>query len=168
VMQAAAMLHGVGTIGGRNLSQKAVRKFLLGLTIPPNWTSEEWDLMAWAVRFHRGAEPKQKNGFAKLSEEKQAAVRALAGVLRLARALRKSGLEGAVGIRCEKSAAAVVLSVPGLIDTAEIAARLAAAKHLLESALEKPLILKPVPKPEKAPAPIHQPPEPALIPAASD
>ena len=160
LMQAAAQLHGIGTAGGRNLSQKGARKFLLGLRIPPNWTAEEWDLMAWAVRFHRGAEPKQKNGFAKLSEEQQTAVRALAGVLRLARALRKSGL---VGLRCEKSADAIVLSVPGLLDTVEIAARLAAAKHLLETVLEKPLILKSVPKPVKALAPMAHSSEPLQL-----
>ena len=168
LMQASAKLHGVSSVGGRNLSQKAVRKFLLALTIPPNWTSEQWDLMAWAVRFHRGPEPKQKNGFAKLTEEQQTTVRALAGILRLARALRKSGLESAVGLRAEKSADAIVLSVPGLLDTAEIAARLAAAKHLLESILEKPLIFKSVPKHEKAPAPIAQPSEaPQLADAAT-
>jgi exopolyphosphatase/pppGpp-phosphohydrolase len=162
-MQAAAKLHVAGSVGDKNLSPKAVRKFLLGLTIPPNWTSDEWNLMAWAVRFHRGPEPKQKNGFAKLSEEQQITIRTLAGVLRLARSLRKSGLESAVGLRCEKSADAIVLSVPGLLDTAEIAARLAAAKHLLESVLDKPLILKSVPRPEKVPAPIAPPPEPSLV-----
>ena len=110
--------------------------------------------------------PKQKNGFAKLSDEHQTTVRALAGVLRLARSLRKSGLENAVGLRCEKSAEAIVLSVPGLLDTAEIAARLAAAKHLLESVTEKPLILKSVPRPVKVPEPIAQPPESPLVSAA--
>jgi CHAD domain-containing protein len=167
LMQAAAKLHGVSSVGDANLSSKAVRKYLLGLTIPPNWTPDEWDLMAWAIRFHRGPEPKQKNGFAKLSEEQQITVRALAGVLRLARSLRKSGLESAVGLRCEKSADAIILSVPGLLDTAETAARLAAAKHLLESVLDKPLILKSVPKPEKPAAPIAQPPEPSLVTAVS-
>ena len=163
LMQAAAQLHGIGFAGGRSLSQKGARKFLLGLSIPPNWTAEEWDLMAWAVRFHRGAEPKQKNGFAKLSEEQQTSVRVLAGVLRLARALRKSGLEGPVGLRCEKSADATVLSVPGLMDTVEIAARLGAAKHLLETVLEKPLILKSVPKPQKAPAAMANSSEPLQV-----
>jgi CHAD domain-containing protein len=167
MMRATAKLHGIDALGDRKLSQKGARKFLLGLTIPPNWTAAQWDLMAWAVRFHRGPEPKQKNGFAKLSEEQQTTVRALAGVLRLARTLRKSGLESAVGLRCEKSADAVVLSVPGLLDTAEIAARLAAAKHLLESVLDKPLILKSVPRPEKPPAPIEQPSEPPLVSAAT-
>jgi CHAD domain-containing protein len=163
LMQAAAKLHGIDTLGDRKLSQKGTRKFLLGLTIPPNWTAAEWDLMAWAVRFHRGPEPKQKNGFAKLSEDLQTTVRALAGVLRLARALRKSGLESAVGLRCEKSADALILSAPGLLDTAEIAARLAAAKHLVESVLDKPLILKSVPKPQRPAVSIAQPPEPPLV-----
>jgi CHAD domain-containing protein len=167
LMQAAAKLHGVGSVGDKNLSPKAVRKFLLGLTIPPNWSSDEWNLMAWAIRFHRGPEPKQKNGFAKLSEEQQLTVRALAGVLRLVRSLRKSGLESAVGLRCEKSADAVILSVPGLLDTAEIAARLAAAKHLLESVLDKPLILKSVPKRERTPAPLVQASDPPLVSAVS-
>ncbi len=167
VMQTAASLHGVGTSGEHSMSQKAVRKYLLALAVPPNWSTDEWDLMAWAVRFHRGAEPKQKNGFAKLSEERQTAVRALAGVLRLARALRKAGVESVVGIRTEKSADAFVLRVPGLADTAEAAARLAAAKHLLESVLEKPIILKPVPKPEKAAALVEQPETLPLVSAAS-
>lgn len=154
LMQTAAQLHGVNCLDGRKASQKAVRKFLLSLTVPPNWTAEEWDVMAWSVRFHRGSEPKQKNAFAKLTEDQQSTVRAVSGVLRLARALRKSGLEGPVGLRSEKSDDAIVLSVPGLQDTADIAARLAAAKHLLESVLDKPLILKSVPKPDKPPAPI--------------
>jgi hypothetical protein len=38
--------------------------------------------------------------------------------------------------------------VPGLVDSAENAARLAAAKHLLDSYLGKPLILKPAPSPQ--------------------
>lgn len=167
LMQATAKLHGVGSFGDKNLSPKAVRKFLLGLAIPPNWSSDEWNLMAWAIRFHRGPEPKLKNGFAKLSEEQQITVRTLAGVLRLARSLRKSGLESAVGLRCEKSADAVILSVPGLLDTAEIAARLAAAKHLLESVLDKPLILRSVPKRERAPVPLVQASDPPLVSAVS-
>ncbi|MGH9744273.1 MAG: hypothetical protein ACRD51_18175, partial [Candidatus Acidiferrum sp.] len=118
-------------------------------------------------RFHRGPEPRLKNGFAKLSEESQASVRALAGILRLARGLRKCGVERAVGLRPEKSAAAFVLRVPGLDDTSEIAARLAAAKHLLESVLEKPLILKAVPKPEEAVAPAEEPPKAPLLSAAA-
>ncbi len=156
-MQATAKLHGVGALGEKKLSPKAARKFLLGLTVPPNWTAEEWDLIAFGVRFYRGPEPKQKNGFSKLTEERQNFVRALAGVLRISRALKKAGVEGAVGLRAEKSDDAILLSVPGLMDTVEIAARLAAAKHLLESVLEKPLILKAVAKQQTVSVPAEEP-----------
>lgn len=166
MMEAAAKLHGIEAAGDRRLSPKALRKFLLGLPVPPNWTAEEWDLMAWATRFHRGPEPKQKNGFAKLSEEQQTIVRALSGVLRLARGLRKSGIERTTGLRSEKSPDALVLTIPDLIDTEESAARLAAAKHLLESVLEKPLILKPVSKPDQSPATPELKTEPRLVAAA--
>lgn len=173
ILAAAAQLHGVSGSDGHRLSPKAVRKFLTGFSVPPNWTHEQWDTMAWAVRFQRGAEPKQKNGFAKLSEDQQTLVRALAGVLRLARTLRKCGIETPAGLRAEKSADAFVLRVPGLPDTAETAGHLATAKHLLESVLPKPLILKSVPKPEKVAPPSAQSPlqaeaQPEALAPASD
>jgi len=148
-LRAAAQLHGFSFIGERALSLKGMRKFLIGLPVPPGWPAEQWDLMAWAVRFHRGAEPRLKNGFAKLTEEQQNVVRAVAGVLRLARALRKTGITTPVGLRSEKSADAFVLRVPGLLDTAETAGRLAAAKHLLETVLPRPLILRAAAKRER-------------------
>jgi CHAD domain-containing protein len=143
VLQAAVRLHGVGATLDAKRPQKAARKFLLGLPIPPGWTIEEWELLAWAVRFHCGEEPKPKNrAFAKLSEEQQKNVRALAGVLRLAGALRKCSVASGGGIRTEKSADAMIVRVPNFNDTEENAARLAAGKHLLETYLEKPLLLK--------------------------
>lgn len=163
MMQAAAKLHGITTIGERRLSQKEVRKYLQSLAVPPNWTREEWKLMAWAVRFHRGTEPKQKNGYAKLTPEEQTCVRALAGILRLARGLRKCGVERAVGFRPERSSDAIVLRIPDLADTEEAAGRIATAKHLLESVLSKPLILKAVASEKKAAEPAEPPPDPPLL-----
>lgn len=170
MFQAVTLLHGVGTWNGHRLSSKSVRKFLVGLPTPPNWLADDWGVLAWAVRFQRGAEPKLKNGFARLSEDRQLLVRSLAGVLRLARALRKAGIESPVGLRAEKSADALVLRVPGLPDTAETAGRLATAKHLLEAVLCKPLILKPIPKAEPSARPAETPSraESDPVPLASD
>src|SRR3989440_5060861 len=149
VLLAAARLHGVGDADAGKSPQKAARKFLLGLTIPPGWSNEDWELLALAVRYHRGAEPRAKDGpFSKLSAERQNSIRVLAGVLRLARALRKSGVGSGAGIRAEKSAQAIVLRVPGLVDDLETAARLAAGKHLLEDRLGMPLVVKATAKPE--------------------
>jgi CHAD domain-containing protein len=141
VLRAAARLHGVS--GTRH----AALRFLRELPMPPSWTLEEWELLGWTVRYHRGAEPQTDAGaFAKIPEEQQKNVRALAGVLRLARALRKCDVDSCTGMRAEKSVDAVIVHVPGLTDSAETAARLAAGKHLLETYLGKALILKPAPK----------------------
>ena len=150
VFRAAAQLHGVSPSQTGKSPQKAARRFLLGLTIPPGWSAEEWDLAAWAVRYQRGAEPKTKRGaFAKLDEIQQGNIRALAGTLRLARALRKCGISGPAGLRAEKSIDAIIIRVPGLTDSAESAARLAAGKHLLESCLDAPLLVMPAGAQEK-------------------
>jgi CHAD domain-containing protein len=150
VLLAAARLHGVGDADAGKSPQKTARKFLLGLSIPPGWSSEDWELLALAIRYHRGAEPRAKDGpFSKLSAGQQNSVRALAGVLRLARALRKCGVVTGAGLRAEKSTDAVVLRVPGLADDVETASRLAAGKHLLEEYLRMPLIVKAAAKREK-------------------
>jgi CHAD domain-containing protein len=161
VLLAAARLHGVGDARAEKSPQKAARKFLLRLTIPPGWDNDEWELLAFAVRYHRGVEPRAKDGpFSKLSAEQQNSVRALAGVLRLARALRKCGVATGAGLRAEKSTDAIVLRVPSLSDDVETASRLAAGKHLLEDFLQMPLIVKGVAKSEKvvslAPRPIPE------------
>jgi exopolyphosphatase/pppGpp-phosphohydrolase len=163
VLRASARLCGLRLRGTSKSRQKSAHRFLQQQPVPPSWTRKEWELLASTVRYHRGAEPKSASGaFAKLHEDQQANLRALAGILRLARGLRKSGIEQGVGFRAEKTAAAVLLHVPGLVDSAETAARLAAAKHLLDTYLGKPLILKPavppqlvaLPSPEKQQVPL--------------
>jgi CHAD domain-containing protein len=149
VLRAAARLSGMRVKGSRKPVQKAARHFLLERPIPPSWTRKEWELLAWTVRYHRGPEPTgSSNAFARLHADQQTNVRALAGVIRLARGLRKCGTEHCNGLRVEKTAAAVLLYVPGLVDSAANAARLAAAKHLLDTYLGKPLIPKPAAAPQ--------------------
>jgi CHAD domain-containing protein len=150
VLLAAARLQGIGAADAGKSPQKSGRKFLLGLPLPPGWTNEEWELLASVVRYHRGAEPRTKSGpFSKLSAEQQKKVQVLAGVLRLARALRKCGVENGAGLRAERSADAIVLRVPGLAEDVETASRLAVGKHLLEDYLHMSLIVKAVAKPDK-------------------
>jgi CHAD domain-containing protein len=167
---AAAQMHGVSASGASKSPQKAARRFLVSLAIPPGWSAEEWDLVAWAVRYHRGAEPRSKRGaFAKLNEVQQRNICVLAGTLRLARALRKCGVASPVGLRAEKSIDAIILRVPGLLDSAESAARLAAGKHLLEGCLDTPLLLLPAKTQEKLlELPTPDPQVPLFFTAASD
>jgi CHAD domain-containing protein len=146
VMRAAAQIHGIGRRLNPDAPQKAARNFLRDMPVPVGWEDEEWELLGNVVRYHRGAVPKVKHkSFGRLTPERQKAVCVLAGVLRMARALRKCGVEAASGLRIEKSVDALIVHVPGLVETEETVTRLAAGKYLLESSLEQPLILKPAP-----------------------
>ena len=41
--------------------QKAAREFLLYIwNVPAGWSSEEWQLMAMVVRYHRGKQPENE------------------------------------------------------------------------------------------------------------
>ena len=168
ILRAASRLSGLALKGSSNPRQKAACRFLLDLPVPPSWANEEWELLAWTVRYHRGAEPKVKNNaFARLSAEQQRNVRALAGLIRLARGLRKCGVETCVGLRAENAEEAVVLHVPGLVDSIDNAARVAKAKHLLETSFGKPVIVKTIQPAEKV-VPLPQEPQLRVAAAASD
>ncbi len=143
VMRAAARLHGIGMGLHDGPPQKAARNFLRKLALPAGWSEEEWELLALVVRYHRGEEPKAKHkAYARLSKEEQAALRAMAGVLRLARVLRKFGVISPVSVQVERSVDALIVRAAGLEDTEDSAARVAAGKHLLESVLDRPLIVQ--------------------------
>jgi CHAD domain-containing protein len=146
VMQAAARLHGIGVGLHAKSPQKAARKFLSKLTLPVGWTEAEWELLGMVVRYHRGEEPKAKHkGYARMTREEQQALCAMAGVLRLARVLRKCGVTSSKELRVERAVDALIVRAPGLEDSEAAAARVAAGKHLLETVLERPLIVQTVP-----------------------
>lgn len=169
LMRAAALLHTIGGGLDRKSPQKAARDYLRAMGVPLSWTAEEWEVLTSIVRYHRGVLPDGKHkAFAKLTDDQQKTVSALAGVLRLARVLRKCGVTLVTGIRVEKSVEALIVQLPGLEESEEAAARLAAGKYLLESSLEKPLILKAVPPtPKVVELPRREEP-PADTAAASD
>jgi CHAD domain-containing protein len=155
VLRAAARLRKIGQ-HGRRKQAKAARKALQRLPTPPGWSQEDWQALGWTLRFQSGTEPKPKHkGFFELAPSRQTQVRALAGVLRLARALRKSGITTGAGISAEPCGSALVLRVPGLIDTPETGGQIGSAKHLLESLMAKPLSVYPTPKAQ--PIPVRKP-----------
>jgi exopolyphosphatase/pppGpp-phosphohydrolase len=143
VMRAAAQLHGIGAGLRAKSPEKAARKFLRRLPLPVGWTEPEWDLLGLVVKYHRGDEPKAKQkGYTRLTKAEREALCAMAGVLRLARVLPKCGVESNQGLRVERSVDALILRAPGLVDSEMAAARVAAGKHLLETVLDRPLIVQ--------------------------
>jgi CHAD domain-containing protein len=146
VMRAAARLHGIGAGLRAKSPEKAARKFLRRLPLPVGWTEAEWELLGMVVRYHRGEEPKAKDkAYGRLTKEEQQALCGMAGVLRLARVLRRCGVESGKDLRVERSVDTLIVRAPGLEDSEAAAARVAAGKHLLETVLERPLIVQTVP-----------------------
>jgi hypothetical protein len=140
-LRASALLHAIGN--DEKHPTRAARKFLLAMEAPPRWTRDQWELVAWAVRFHRGAEPAEDDSrFAKLPAAARQHVRALAGVVRLGRAIHKSGINSSVGFKIEVTPEIVTLFIPNLVDSLENAERLATGKHLLETVLGVPLVVR--------------------------
>lgn len=143
ILQAAAHFHGIHVDGCPAPRHKAAGNFLRAVPVPLGWKASEWDLLTEVVRYHRGAEPAVRHKqFAQLSPEQRDCVRGLAGVLRLARGLRRCGVTASGGVRVDETAAYVRLHVSSVQDTEDNAVRLAAAKHLLEGYLRRPIIIE--------------------------
>jgi CHAD domain-containing protein len=144
ILRTASRLHAVRNGGRHKPRHKATCEILRALPVPLGWKFPEWDLLIEVVRYHRGAEPTVRHRhFDRLSAERQAEVRGLAGVLRLGRAFRRCGSRLAPEIRADDTPACVQLRVAGLKDTKENVARVAAAKHLLEVNLGRPILVAP-------------------------
>jgi len=144
VLDTAARLSGMRCPSGRKSRLKSARTFLLRVPVPPGWSFAEWERVAWAIRFQRGAHPGPGHRrFRKLPVEQQAAIGLLAGVLRLAVAAERSGVRAGAAIRVESLPQGLLLHVHGVQETPEVAARFAGAKQLLEHALGKTILVQP-------------------------
>ena len=134
VLRAAATLHGIEPEGARKAANKDARKFLSELPPPPGWNLEDWQLLSFIVRYHRGAAPSADSGkFAKLEGSQQTKLLVIAGILRIARALRKAGVEPGAKIRVETKSDSLGIFVEGFLEGAAIPKGLAIGKQMFES-----------------------------------
>ena len=107
--------------------------------------------MAWAIRFQSGAEPGRENKrFAKLSIEQQSSIVLHAGILRVALALFKMGVQAGSAIHIESLPTGLLFHVTGIEDSPENAARFTKAKHLLERSAGKTILMQADPPLDKA------------------
>ena len=148
VLAAAARLSGIEPEGKKRSRLKSARTFLLNSPIPPGWTFAEWERVGWSIRFQRGPEPGIANKrFSKLSMEQQAAIRILAGILRLSAAVQRSGVTSGGAIKMETLSQGLLLHVVGVEETPSIAARFVEAKHLLEDSIGQTILVQPTKAP---------------------
>jgi CHAD domain-containing protein len=143
VLDSAARLSGVRNGHPKKAREKSAKSFLLDSPVPPGWTFSEWERVAWAIRFQRGAEPgRQNKRFAKLAAEQQTKIYLLAGILRLAIAAQTCGVTKSSSLRSEVLPQGLLLHVAGVEDSPKNAARFTEAKQQLERSLGKSILIQ--------------------------
>ena len=164
VLQAAALLHDVGKTKGAANHQKASYRMIRGLALPLGWSARELQLTAVVARYHRGALPRPRAKTMQMLElTDRAMATEAAGILRLANALdaqhgqsgngrggteiavrerTASSARAVVGLEVELQDRAVVVRVAGYSPLDRSAEGIAAARHLLETVLRRPVIVR--------------------------
>jgi CHAD domain-containing protein len=160
VLQAAAFMHGVGRAGGMKNHQKKSYRMIRNLPRPLGWSARELELAAMVARYHRGALPRPRGKITQRLElpDRPIAV-LLAGILRLAVALdsntrkEKQGASSSSARRIDSPRAAnrvevglqdhfILVRVEGYSVLDRSAEGVAGARHLLETVLHRPVIVR--------------------------
>jgi len=147
VLQASAFMHDVGKAKGHQNHQKRSFRMIRSLARPLGWTARELQLAAVVARFHRGALPHPRGKAMQSLElpDRHIAMQ-LSGILRLANALDPhNGTSPKLDIDLHDRVLQVHSAGYSPLDRS--AENVAAARHLLETVLRLPVIVKPLRQP---------------------
>ena len=143
LVEAAALLHGVGR-GGKRTPQKTARRLISRLIPPASWSQADLELVALTARYASGPIPgtRQKR-FMALLPERRSALRQMVAVVRLAKSLdaERDGSVRSVSLR--RGADRLVVEAKGLREESPLAERAAAGRYLLERVLRLPVLVRP-------------------------
>ena len=169
---AAALLHDVGKSAGQKGHHKTSFDLIRAHGNPLGWQPADLQRAAIVARFHSGALPTRKHKTLRdlLPDEQKATIQ-LAAILRLANALdaahdghiRRIQIENVqIGVETSRKARtnrfqrkpssvtaneAVVIVAEGYTPTSSTAQTIAAERHLLETVLRRPVVVKPMRNP---------------------
>jgi CHAD domain-containing protein len=146
LLQAAALLHNTGRSEAAKGHHKAAYRLISALDPPLGWSRDEIERVAIIARYHSGTEPRDKHkAYAALAPDVQSMVRTLAGVLRIADALDDAH-DGAVRrMEVHSHPEYLLFRAAGWDESEQNAAIIGGRKHLLESALARPIIVRTAP-----------------------
>src|SRR5262249_7551452 len=150
ILMAAALTHDVGRAKREKSHHKLSYRWIHRMTPPLGWSAPDVRLAAAVARFHRGALPQARHKSLQefAPEDKRVAIY-LAGVLRLANALDAEHNGQAPRLQLEAQDGCLAISAAGYSAWTPAAEDVAAARHVLEIVLRKPVMVKAlkVPKP---------------------
>jgi CHAD domain-containing protein len=146
---AAALLHDVGKSEGEKGHHKTSFDLIRAHGNPLGWKPEDLQRAAIVARFHRGALPTRRHkSLRDLLPDEQKATIQLAAILRLANALdtRHDGYIGRIQIESDQIRAkgneVLIIAAEGYSPLSAAAQTIAAERHLLETVLHRPVVVK--------------------------
>jgi len=143
IVQAAALMQDVGLSEGSKGHHKESYRLIRKQPVPIGWKKTDWELTALAARYHRKALPQLKHKeFSTLPAAMQQATLFLAGILRLANCFEQAA-KPARKLQLDVTPEGLTLRAYGYDGEEPLLSKLANAKHLLEIACRKPIVILP-------------------------
>lgn len=143
MLEAAALAHDVGMNKAQRKHQLASYRMVRKFGPSPGWSADRLRCVALITRFHRGALPHaEQKAFSRLSSDQRKAIILLCGILRLANAFDSLHQWRIRQLTLKQTAEVIYINAPGYSENDASAAKLAAARHLLETACRLPILIR--------------------------
>ena len=143
LLEAGALAHDVGRSKTSKKHQLASYRMMRKFGPSPGWSVDRLRSVALIARFHRGALPhSDQKAFAGLSYDQRKAIILLCGILRLANAFDNLHQRRIRRLTLKQSGEIIYIEAPGYSEDDASAEKLAAARHLLETACRFPILIR--------------------------
>lgn len=143
ILRAAALLEDSGRLEGDKRHHKSSYRLIRKLPLPLGWKPAELPLMAVVARYHRKALPQAKHKeFSQLPSPFQQATLLLAGILRLANVFEQAP-NLIRKIHADVTLEGLMIRAYGFDGEEPFLSKVAVAKHLLEIACRRPIVITP-------------------------
>jgi len=144
ILRAAALLHDVGLARTNKAHHKASYRMIRGLVPPGGWSRHDLELAALIARFHRRALPRPEHkSLRTLPQQEREWLVLLAAALRLANAFDARHDGGIRRIEVEDHSGVLAVRADGFHTDGPLASKMSGAKHLLEFACHRPVLILP-------------------------
>jgi CHAD domain-containing protein len=145
ILHLAALLHDVGLSKKKKGHQKTSYRLIQKVHPPLGWSQEKLSMAAAVARYHRGVLPRNgQPALAGLNPAQRQIILKLAGILRLANAFDSERSGRIQHLRVHEDGRILVISAQGYNARSRTAEDVAGARHLLETVLRCPILIKPL------------------------
>ncbi len=145
ILRAAALLHDVGFYRKEKGHHKASYRLIRQMPPPLGWQQQDLRMVATVARYHRGALPltgqKTLRG---LSPAAKREARLLAGILRFANAFDAEHDGRIRRLDLARDHSVIIVAAEGYSPLDRLAESVAAARHLLEIVMRRPIVVRPL------------------------